>query len=204
MTADEFVALVGDHISHTTLTENLPGISARGLLRPVSLAKLAKAPDGSLVLRKDRLQLKIGSNTARLNSQGALRFGIGSAASFLDGHTIESWSEQLDSRIFFWAGADGGAFEQSHEEHPVSKLVFDARKFFEKLAPHIDLAPINTGAARRKPARRGDWIYVAATDAADDFRLNRVRRGLKKSPDAVSEISVRADIAPEMLKALRA
>ena len=87
------------------------------------------------------------------------------------------------------------AFEQSHDGRPVHVMTFDARRFFERLAPAIDLAPINTGAARRKPAFRGDWIYVAATRPAEDFRLNRVRRGLKKSAYRSKE-SVKRSLTP--------
>lgn len=203
MTADEFVALAGKHVVHVTLEENLPGIAAYGLLRPNTLAEKARAPSSALVLRDERLQLTVGNHTARLNSQGALRFGIKTAAAFLDGHTIESWSAQLDNRIFFWPEREGAAFEQSHDGHPTSKLRFDARRFFLALRPHIDLAPINTGAARRKPARRGDWIYVAAERPVDDFRLNRVKLGFKKTPDAIGEISVRADMAASLLDTLR-
>jgi hypothetical protein len=204
MTADEFAGLVGETLTHVTLAENMPGVRALGLMRPMMLARLAKRKPGDLLLRDERLQLDLGKHTARLNSQFALRFGIASAATFLDGHTIESWSEQLDGRIYFWPQAGGEAFGESHGEHRTSTLVLDSRRFFERLGPAIDLAPVNTGSARRKPARRGDWIYVPATRASEDFRLNRVRMGLKKTPDTVTEVSLRADIPPDILQAIMA
>ncbi len=199
MTADEFARLVGDHVWHITATENLPGIHAHGLLRPSSLSRMAGAPKEALILRRERLQLSFGASTARLNSQEALRSGIKSAAGFLDGHTMESWSEQLDGRVFFWSKQKGMSFESSHGELGVSKLTFDARGFFEQLAAHIDLAPINTGSAKRKPTRRGDWIYVSAMKSAEDFRCNRIRLGEAKTKDDVGEISVRRDIPAAML-----
>ena len=64
--------------------------------------------------------------------------------------------------------------------------------------------PINTGDATRRPVKRGDWIYVPATAEADDFRQNRVRRGLATTPDAVQEISLRADVPPDLLADMRA
>ena len=94
---------------------------------------------------------------------------------------MESWSKQLDGRIFFWAKENGLTFEGSHGELSVTKLELDARRFFMELAPHIDLAPINTGSAKRKPARRFDWIYVPATKSADDFRRNRNAPGSRES-----------------------
>ena len=203
MTEDEFVGLIGERLLHVTLTENLPGINAYGLLRPSSLVRMAGVEHGELTLREDRMQLKLDKHTARLNNQVALRMGSNSAAAFLDGHSMESWSTQLDARIFFWPEREGAAFAESHGDHPTSTVSIDARRFFQHLAAHADLAPINTGAARRKPARRGDWIYVPATASTEEFRMNRVRRGLKKTADTVSEVSVRADIPAKLLMAMR-
>jgi hypothetical protein len=199
MTADEFVGLVGESLWHITATENIAGIMAQGLMRPSTLLRLARGRDDLLVLRRDRVQLAVNGHTARLNNQEALRAGTKSFASFLDGHTMESWSRQLDDRIFFWSKAKGFAFEGSHGELQTTKMEMDARRFFDALAPHIDLAPINTGSAKRRPTRRGDWIYVSATKSVEDFRRNRICLGEGKAPDDVGEISVRADISPSVL-----
>jgi hypothetical protein len=203
VTEDEFVGLVGERLLHVTLSENLSSISAHGLLRPTSLARMAGLDASALVLREDRMRLDIGKNVARLNNQMALRVGVKSAAAFLDGHSMESWSEQLDGRIFFWTERGGAAFAASHGEYATAHLQIDARLMFRKFAAHIDLAPINTGAARRKPARRGDWIYAPATGSAEDFRMNRLRRGLKTTPDTASEVLLRADIPAKTLAAIR-
>jgi hypothetical protein len=202
MTDDEFVALVGSSIWHITATENLAGIMAHGLKRPSTLLREARGSEELLILRRDRVQFTVNGHTARLNNQEALRAGIKSAAKFLDGHTMESWSAQLDGRIFFWSKKKGLAFEGSHGDLQTTKLEIDARRFIRELAPHVDLAPINTGSAKRKPTRRGDWIYVPATKSVEEFRRNRIHMGQTKTPDDVGEISVRADIPAATLKGL--
>jgi hypothetical protein len=202
MTDDEFVALVGGSIWHITATENLAGIMAHGLKRPSTLLREARGSEELLILRRDRVQFTVNGHTARLNNQEALRAGIKSAAKFLDGHTMETWSAQLDGRIFFWSKKKGLAFEGSHGALQTTKLEIDARRFIRELAPHVDLAPINTGSAKRKPTRRGDWIYVPATKPVEEFRRNRIHMGETKTPDDVGEISVRADIPAATLKGL--
>jgi hypothetical protein len=201
MTEQDFISLVGPRVWHVTAAENLPGIDALGMLRPSTLAKRARC--GGLALREERLKLDLGAHTARLNNQMALRAGANSAAKFLDSHTMESWSAQLDSRIFLWPDGEGAAFDKSHGDIPVARFAIDSVKLFNLLPSSIDLAPINTGSAKRRPAPRGDWIYVAATKSSEDFRMNRVRRGLTKSPDAVKEISIRVDITPDLMRQLR-
>jgi hypothetical protein len=204
MTRDEFIRLVGGKLVHCTLRDNLPGIEARGLLRPVTLASLAGVDPQSLVLRESDVMLNIGKRPAHLNHQKPLRAGRKHESEFLDGHTLESWSEQMNRRIFLWPRRKGVDFLKSLFDRgaPMS-LWLDAGKVFDRVAEHLDLAPINTGDATRRPVKRGDWIYVPVSLGVDDFRLNRVRRGLAIAPDTVQEVSIRADVPAELLAEIR-
>jgi hypothetical protein len=205
MTRDEFVRLVGGKLVHATLRDNLPGIEARGLLRPVTLAALAAADPKSLVLRDKEVVLNVGSRPAHLNHQKPLRAGRKHEGEFLDGHTLESWSEQMNRRIFLWPRRKGIDFLRSLFDRgaPMS-LWLDAGRVFDQVRDHLDLAPINTGDATRRPVKRGDWIYVPVSAQVEDFRLNRVRRGLATTPDTVQEVSIRADVPAEVLAEMRA
>ena len=205
MTRDEFVRLVGGKLVHRTLEENIPGIEARGLMRPITLAALAGVDPKSLLLRDSDVVLRIGGRPAHLNHQKPLRAGHARAAEFLDGHTMESWSAQMNGRIFLWPKRKGIQFLQSLiDRGPPASLWLDAGRVFDRMAAHMDLAPINTGDATRRPVKRGDWIYVPATAEPEEFRMNRVRRGLAATPDAVQEISFRADVPPDLLADMRA
>jgi hypothetical protein len=204
MTRDEFVRLVGGKLVHATLRDNLPGIEARGLLRPVTLAALAGVDPKSLVLREQDTVLDLGKHRAHLNHQKPLRAGRKHEGEFLDGHTLESWSEQMNRRIFLWPRRKGIDFLKSLFDRgaPMS-LWLDAGRVFDRMAEHLDLAPISTGDATRRPAKRGDWIYVPVSLGVEDFRQNRVRRGLATTADTVQEVSIRADVPPELLAEMR-
>lgn len=78
-----------------------------------------------------------------------------------DGTTPESWYELLNSKVFFWFDPKrlnrlrwaGGAPSQV-------VMVMDVGMLLANHADRISLAPINTGAAMRRPARRGQSTFV--------------------------------------------
>ncbi len=194
---DAFVALVGPQIIHRTLAENRPGIDALGLLRPTRLAELAGLDPASIALRQDRVRLAVSGHDVRLNHQRPLLAGRRAEATFLDGHTLQSWAEKLDERVFFWPEARGADFGNSLDAvGDVFQITFNSRAFFRHFGALIDLAPINSGNATRSPARRGDWLYVPATEA-HRFRNNRRAITGKGSADQACEISLRADVPRE-------
>lgn len=200
MTAeDHFVRLVGERLVHVTLASNLPGIEANGLLRPETLARRTGVEPDSLALRRERAVLVAGGFTATLNHQ--LPLLAGRNTDFLDWHTLLSWAKRLDRRVFLWPGHARTAFEGSLGAD-TAQIALDARAMFRAFGPLIDLAPINTGSATRRPARRGDWIYVPATEAAR-FPDNRRSLGHATANDTVAEVSLRADIPPEALTTMR-
>lgn len=202
MTEDEFAALVGEELLHVTPAGNLAAIGALGLLRPLSLARRAGLDPEVLVLRDRTVTLDLPEGVARLNHQLPLRAGRRQA--FLDGATLEDWSRQLDGRVFLWPARARMAFAGSvAAREPVATLRLDARGLFRAMAAAIDLAPINTGSALRRPARRGAWIYVPATAPMAELRERRRLRGLVRSPDGVAEVSLRADIPAPLLARLR-
>ncbi|MEO0549359.1 MAG: hypothetical protein AAFZ91_05515 [Pseudomonadota bacterium] len=199
----EFVKLVGAHVHHVTLGENLAGIRQVGLRRPYQLFETSKTrPIGP---RPDPILLTCGNHTARLNHQRPLIAGRRSASSFLDDYTLESWAEQLDRRIFFWPGRVRNSFAKSLTDRGQNTVIsLSSSEFFDRFKHSIDLAPINTGSATRRPSPRGDWIYVAVTQSVEDFLTNRIKRGLAKTRDKVVEVSLRADVPSETLNRLKA
>jgi hypothetical protein len=69
----------------------------------------------------------------------------------------------------------------------------------DALADDLYVAPFNTGAATRRPTRRGIDIYLnVARGSVEGFRS---RRGLSR-PDKVVEVSLTRDIPPDLLSRL--
>lgn len=199
MTRDEFAALVGGAVVHCTYAGNVAPIGALGLMPPVLLADLAGLDPAALVLRRRAPGMRVRGWPVRLNDQRQLLKGRNQA--FLDGHSLASWSAELDRRIFFLPGAPQAETTPFFRSlGPDARAIrLDAAAFFDAFAPDIWLSPINSGNADRRPSRRGDWLYVPVRDSVDAFRLNRVRRGLVASPDRVAEISIRQPVPPALL-----
>jgi hypothetical protein len=202
VTRDEFARLVGDRIVHLGRAENGPSIRARGLWPTAALARAAGLDPGALVLRSANVEFQLDGHPVRLTHQRPLLKGRDKP--FLDGHSLESWARQLDERLFFLPGRLAeGPFAASLGAG-VTCHTLDARGFFDAFAPDIWLAPINSGNADRRPAWRGDWLYVPAQAGVAAFRANRQRRGLVAGPDPVREISIRQGIPPGLLARLMA
>ncbi|MEM6325004.1 MAG: hypothetical protein AAF748_15050 [Pseudomonadota bacterium] len=198
MDAAGFAAHVGPVLIHRTRAENRAAIAALGLMPAAQLAQRAGMAPEALVLRPERMRLQIGAHRALLTHQRPLLAGRGD---FLDAHTPKSWALQLDRRLFFWPTRRGAAFGASLDGAVVT-LPLDARRFFAAFAPDIDLSPINSGNATRRPARRGDWLYVPVSAGWDAFAENRRARGLVASRDRIGEVSIRRAIPPDLLRHL--
>ncbi|QBF31599.1 hypothetical protein [Thalassococcus sp. S3] len=199
MTRDEFASLVGGALVHITPARNAPGIARHGLKPARQLATEAGVDPASLLLRTERIHLPHPEGDVMLNTQEVLR--MGRHQTFLDGLSLEDWSRQLDTRLFFWTAARGEAFAESLPG-PLALYRLDARRFFDVFAPDIFLSPINSGNAARRAAKRGSWIYVSVSDDVGAFRLNRRNRGLVRTPDTVTEVSLTGPVSPEQMRHL--
>ncbi len=201
MSPDDFVALAGAQVLHITPQQNPPGIAADGLRSAAALAKASGMAPAAITLRDTRIVLEAGAGTALLNHQRPLLMGRGQTGHFLDGHSLQSWAAQLDQRVFCWPSNKGGAFARSLD-HPTLILRLDARRFFTAFHDIMDLSPINSGNATRRPARRGNWLYVPAQASVGTFRNNRRARGLVRTPDKLTEISLRGPVPATALQEL--
>jgi hypothetical protein len=204
VTEDDFAGLVGDRIAHSTYAENVPSITESGLMPPADLAEGSRLDPASLILRTASPRFSMGGHAVRLNDQRQLWKGRNQ--DFLDAHSLESWSIQLDRRLFFLPDGDRtrhSAFFATLGPN-AEALVLDSRAFFRAFAPGIWLSPINSGNADRKPARRGDWLYVSVEASVEGFRRNRLNRGLVAGLDRVAEISICEPVLPDVLAKLRA
>lgn len=194
-----FSAAVGGRLAHVTLTANIPGIQASGLLPASELARRSGTPAGALVLRDKRQQC----GPAVLNHQLPILHGMRAAERMLEGHSPASWSEMLDQRVFFWPSRVNVAFAKSlARDQAQSVLYLDARKIAQHCGDRLFLSPINSGNFKQggAQARRGDWLFVPLEEGLEAFRSNRMRRGLKKTADSIREISILGAIPEDILR----
>jgi hypothetical protein len=202
--ARAFARAVGAQVIHCTARANLAGIAQHGLLSPHDLALLGGHDPQGIGLRQDRGQLDLGEGLcATLNHQRPILEGLGAANTVVDGHDAASWAAQLDRRIFLWPGRRGRDFANSiARDIDVAVLWLDSMALYQALGGDIWLSPINSGNFRQggARARRGDWLYVRASDGMDTFRTNRQRRGLVKSTDQVRELSLTQGLPPQVLR----
>ncbi|KIC48954.1 hypothetical protein [Tateyamaria sp. ANG-S1] len=194
----DFVKAVGGTIAHVTASTNVRSIRAKGLRPASQLAADAGIDPTDIALRNHRMQV----GPATLNHQKPILHGLNAAHRVLDDHTPESWAHQLDQRVFLWPERKGQAFAASiKRDLAITILWLNTTKLAEAFREHIDLSPINSGNFTQggAHARRGDWLYVPLAAGLDAFRHNRSKRGLKRTPDTVTEISLRCPIAPDLL-----
>ncbi|SIS93861.1 hypothetical protein SAMN05421759_10717 [Roseivivax lentus] len=195
---------IGSRLAHVTPARNLPSIRVTGIWPAAHLATRAGTDPNAIALRAHRLRLTGGGIDAALTHQKPILDGIAAARRMLDGHDPESWARHLDERVFFWPEARGAAFRASiARDLPLAVLWFSTDALLAAHAARIALSPINSGNFRQggARARRGDWLFVSATDGLPAFRENRRRRGLARGPDRVAELSLAGGLDPDALAA---
>lgn len=124
-----------------------------------------------------------------LNDNRPLR--AGPLARCLEGGlTPDDWLASLNARVFLWAREeDGLGFARARlaQGHPTELMVFDALGLARAHWGRIEVAPINTGSALRRPAPRGPGTFAPAEGL--DWAAWRRRRGLS-APDRIKEVTV--------------
>lgn len=200
--AEAFARAVGGRLAHVTACVNLPPIVRDGLMSAHALAERADVDPSTLLLRRERRCI----GTAVLNHQQPIVHGLKSARNMLDGHSPESWAAQLDKRVFLWPAAKVTRFTASIQRNIDATVIWlDPTLLAEAMLDYIDLSPLNSGSFEQGAAhaRRGDWLYVPLSAGIEQFRINRMARGLKSTRDQVREVSLRATIPPDLLHSLR-
>ena len=199
MTEEEFVGLVGATLHHVTLTANLPGIMKHGLLPTAELCEANGIDPDTAILRSEAILLPDGS---RINHQRPLL--AGRLHDFIEDMSLAEWAIQLDQRVFFWPASARRSFQDSlHDRGSTTILTLDSAEMHHLFRDRLFLAPINSGAAVRRPSVRGRWLYVPASAPPDAFRENRRGRGLVSTRDRVAEVSLLGGLDPGDLLRVR-
>jgi len=144
-------------VFHLAEASNLPSILEHGLLSTRRLFDLA------CISEKERTERLRGhrKENERLSQSILIRDQKPMPPSALeraleDGLTPGDWYALLNDFVFFWL--DESRMERQRHacgDRPQVLLTFDAPKLLETFGTDAFVSPINSGNARRKPARRG-------------------------------------------------
>jgi hypothetical protein len=145
------------HLYHLAEADNLDSILKHGLLSTERLLELAGLTDQDRadVMRRHR------ATNVRLPSGALIRDQAPMPPSALasaldDGMEPGDWYALLNSHVFLWPEKE--RLERQRKAcggRPQFVLTFHAEALLERFGAYASVSPINSGNARRKPARRG-------------------------------------------------
>jgi hypothetical protein len=111
--------------------------------------------------------------------------------SYLDvGLAPADWYAILNRRVFFWVSTkrlDGFLQAQAHQGWERLVLVLATSSVAKRHTEQMELSPINSGSARRRPARRGLSTFTPLLSC--DYPTWQRQRD-KASPDHIAEVTV--------------
>ena len=120
-------------------------------------------------------------------------------AACLVGMQPPDWYELINSRVFFWLDVDRLNRQRlACGSRPQVVLVIDAERLVARYDERIALSRINSGNARRRPAKRGrstfvpyrEWIESGWSSEAEGLGLRLPPRAQSMSP---AELTVAGD-----------
>ncbi len=146
---------------HLTQVENWPSIERHGLLSTQALLDLAGLQGVARDCvghqhRAERVQLP---NGVVISDQKPMP--PTALARCLHDMTPEEWYTLLNSKVFFWLDTERlSRLRRVYRAQPQILMSIDTQKLLAHHAERVALTPINTGNARRQPARRGVCTFV--------------------------------------------
>jgi hypothetical protein len=148
-------------VYHLAEAANWPSIQRHGLLSASRLLHQANLPE------KVRTVLETTQRKAhtRLPSGTELRDQLPMPANALNacvvGLTASEWYALINRQVFFWLDAERlNRQRKACGPRPQVVLTIDAAAMIEAHREAVALTPINTGNARRKPAKRSAHTFV--------------------------------------------
>jgi hypothetical protein len=148
-------------IYHLAEAANWPSIERSGLHSAATLLELA----GVRGARREALERQQRPAHAELPGGAQLRdqrpMPADALARCLVGLSPAEWYALVNARVFFWLDpARLDRHRAACEPRPQVVLEIDTAALVAAYAEHVELTPINTGNARRRPARRGAATFV--------------------------------------------
>jgi hypothetical protein len=149
------------HIYHLTEAGNLPFIRRDGLLSTKALLDIACVCGNE----RDRLECCQRLEHMELPNGVHVRdqkpMPANALKKCLVGMTPSEWYALINSQVFFWLDVNRLNRQRGAcEPRPQVVLKVDTKRLLAQHAERIALSPINTGNARRRPAKRGPCTFV--------------------------------------------
>jgi hypothetical protein len=150
-----------DRVYHLAEASNWPSIQRHGLLsasRLMEVAELTRA-DRDRLGRTQRLTHTELRNGVQIRDQRPMP--PAALERCLRDMSPGEWYAMINARVFFWLGVDRLNRQRAAcEPRPQIVMAVDTAALVAAYEKRVAVTPINTGNARRKPARRGVATFV--------------------------------------------
>lgn len=150
-----------ERIYHLAEASNWPSIQRNGLLSASRLLTAAGLTGGSRdrLERAQRLAHTDLPNRVQIRDQRPMPSVA--LESCLSGLSPADWYTMINARVFFWLDSNRLNRQRAAcEPRPQVVITIDTGSLVEAYVQRVAVTPINTGNARRKPARRGAATFV--------------------------------------------
>lgn len=148
-------------IYHLADADNWPSIKQIGLLSTTTLLDRAgvRSNERDRIERRQRSEDMTLPNGARVRDQKPMP--PDALKRCLVGMTPSEWYALINSKVFFWLDVERLNRQRAAcDERPQVVLEVDTERLLARYADQISLSRINTGNARRLPAKRGGCTFV--------------------------------------------
>lgn len=198
--------ILPDRIYHLAEAANWPSIRRDGLLCASRLLDRAGLPGAA----RERLERRQRTAHMELPDGAQIRdqrpMPPAALEACLVGLTPADWYALVNGRVFFWLDPDRLDRQRAAcGPRPQVVLAVDTAGLLAAHGARVALTPINTGNARRKPARRGHASFVPY-DAwlATGWQSEAAALGTPLRPRAHRPVELTvADAVPDILRFLR-
>lgn len=150
-----------DCVYHLAEASNWPSIQRHGLLSARHLLDLAGVfgADRERLERRQRLEHTELPNGVQVRDQRPMP--PAGLEACLAGMTLAEWYALINAHVFFWLDPERLNRQRAAcEPRPQVVLTLDTAGLIAAYNGQVAVTPINTGNARRKPARRGLATFV--------------------------------------------
>lgn len=192
-----------DRIYHLAEAANWPSIQRHGLL---SASRLIEAAE---LTKMDRVRLERGQRLThtKLSSGVQIRDQRPMQPAALERCLCDmspsDWYAMINARVFFWLDVDRlNRQKAACEPRPQVVMVVDTAALVAAYEERVAVTPINTGNARRKPARRGTATFVPLAEwVKSGWESEAVALGIPSRRESHQPVELTViDAVPDILR----